>query len=179
MTNLSHIAFIGIGANLPCLGCATPRSTCEAAIKALVLAGINIESRSRWYKSAPVPASAQPWFINGVISIKTTIEAPNLIGILQNIENKFGRNRTTKNAARTLDLDLIAYADIVSGWENGADDRLILPHPRMNERSFVLMPLHEIAPNWCHPVLKETLKELIEKLDPSQQILLDDEMPQE
>jgi 2-amino-4-hydroxy-6-hydroxymethyldihydropteridine diphosphokinase len=177
VTNYSHIAFIGIGANLPSLGCYTPRATCEAAIKALVLAGISIESQSSWFKSAPVPASAQPWFINGVVSIEISLEAPALIGVLQDIESKFGRTRTTKNAARTLDLDLIAYADYVSGWEQGADDKLILPHPRMHERKFVLLPLHEIAPDWCHPIFQTPIKKLISKLDPKQQVLLDNTIP--
>ena len=177
MTKFSRFAFIGIGANLPSLSCATPRATCEAAIKELVLAGLNIERQSRWYKSAPVPKSAQPWFINGVISIKISIEASALIKVLQDVESKFGRTRTIKNAARTLDLDLIAYADTVSGWEKGADDKLILPHPRMHERTFVLLPLHEIAPNWRHPVLKTPIEDLIFKLDPRQLILLDDETP--
>ena len=177
MTNSSCVAFIGIGANLPSPGCATPRATCEAAIKALVQAGLKIESQSSWYKSAPVPASSQPWYINGVISIEISIEAPALITILQNVESNFGRTRTTKNAARTLDLDLIAYADTVSGWEKEANNKLILPHPRMNERGFVLLPLHEIAPNWFHPVLKTPLEELISLLDPRQQILLVDETP--
>lgn len=174
MTNSSSIAFIGIGANLPGSGYATPRATCEAAIKALVMAGIKIENQSRWYKSAPVPASDQPWFINGIISTKSLMGASALIGVLQEIEKTFGRTRTTKNAARTLDLDLIAYADTVSGWEHGSDTSLILPHPRMTERGFVLLPLREISPDWCHPVFKTTLDELISKLDPSQLILLDD-----
>jgi 2-amino-4-hydroxy-6-hydroxymethyldihydropteridine diphosphokinase len=177
MTNPSCVAFIGIGANLPGLGCATPRATCETAIKALVEAGLKIESQSSWYKSAPVPASTQPWYINGVISIEISIEAPALITILQDVENKFGRIRTTKNAARTLDLDLIAYADTVYGWKKEADDSLILPHPRMSKRGFVLLPLHEIAPNWCHPVLLISLEELISQLDPGQQIMRDDERP--
>jgi 2-amino-4-hydroxy-6-hydroxymethyldihydropteridine diphosphokinase len=169
------LAFIGIGGNLPGPGYATPRATCEAAVQALVLAGINIEKQSRWYKSAPVPESAQPWFINGIISIKILIEASALIEVLQNVESKFGRTRTKKNAARTLDLDLIAYADTVSGWEKGADDKLILPHPRMHERRFVLLPLLEIAPNWSHPVLITPIEELISKLDSKQQILPDND----
>ena len=176
MTNPS-LAFIGIGANLPGLGYATPRATCEAAIQALVLAGVKIEKKSRWYKSAPVPASAQPWFINGIISIKISIEASALIEILQDVESKFGRTRTKKNAARTLDLDLIAYADTVSGWDKEADDKLILPHPRMHERTFVLMPLHEIAPNWSHPVFMTPIEELISKLDSKQQVWPDNDTP--
>ena len=177
MTNPSCVAFIGIGANLPGPGCATPRATCEAAIKALVRAGLKIANQSSWYKSAPVPASSQPWYINGVISIEISIEALALITILQDVENQFGRTRTTRNAARTLDLDLIAYADKVSGWQKEANDKLILPHPRMSERGFVLLPLREIAPNWCHPVLNTSLEELISRLDPGQQILRDDETP--
>ena len=177
MINSSSTAFIGIGANLPSRDFVTPRATCEAAIKKLLSIGISIECQSSWYRSAPVPISAQPWFINGIISIKTSMEASALIGILQDVERKFGRARTIKNAARTLDLDLIAYADTVSGWGKGADDELILPHPRMHERSFVLLPLFEIAPNWCHPVFMKSIEELIEQLDSRQQILLDDLEP--
>ena len=176
MKTPSCVAFIGIGANLPSPGFATPRATCEAAIKALVHAGLKIENQSSWYKSAPVPASSQPWYINGVISIEISIEAHALITILQDVENQFGRTRTTRNAARTLDLDLIAYADKVSGWQKEANDKLILPHPRMSERGFVLLPLSEIAPNWFHPVLNTSLEELISRLDTGQQILRDDEV---
>ena len=177
MTYPSCVTFIGIGANLPGPSCATPRATCEAALKALEQAGLKIKSQSSWYKSAPVPASSQPWYINGVISIETSLEASALLAILQDVENQFGRTRTTKNAARRLDLDLIAYADKASGWQGGVDDKMIIPHPRMSERGFVLLPLHEIAPNWHHPVLNVSLEELISRLDPGQQILRDDETP--
>jgi len=177
MTNSSSVTFIGIGANLPGPGCATPRATCEAALKALEHAGLKIKSQSNWYKSAPVPASSQPWFINGVISIETSLKASELLVILQDVESQFGRTRMIKNEARTLDLDLIAYADTVSGWQEGTDDKMILPHPRMSERGFVLLPLREIAPNWRHPVLNVSLEELISRLDPGQQILRDDETP--
>jgi len=175
MTKYSCTAFIGIGANLPGLNFLTPRATCIAAIQELLSYGMSIENQSSWYKSAPVPTSAQPWFINGIISVKTSLKAPDLIGILQNIEKKFGRVRTTKNAARTLDLDLIDYANTVLGWGKKNDSDLIIPHPRMHKRSFVLLPLFEIAPNWHHPVLKISIEELIKKLDSNQQILLDNE----
>ncbi len=175
MTKYICNAFIGIGANLPGLNYITPRATCEAAVKELLSLGINIESQSSWYRSAPVPTSDQPWFINGIISTCTSLEASALINVLHDVERKFGRARATKNAARTLDLDLIAYANMVSGWKRKADDSLIIPHPRMHERGFVLLPLHEIAPDWCHPVFMTPIEELIAKLDPSQKIIVDDE----
>ena len=168
-------AFIGIGANLPGKNFLTPRATCEAAITELLSFGIGIEKQSSWYRSEPVPTSAQPWFINGIISVKTSMKAAELMGVLQNVERKFGRVRTKKNDARTLDLDLIDYADTISGWEKRDVGDLILPHPRMHERSFVLLPLFEIAPSWCHPVFRTPIEELITKLDSNQQILLDNE----
>ena len=176
MTKSICNAFIGIGANLPSLNFATPRSTCEAAIQELLTFGIGIESQSRWYRSAPIPTSTQPWFINGIISVKTTLKASELMGVLQDVEKSFGRVRTAKNAARTLDLDLIDYANTILCWEETNDDNLVLPHPRMHERSFVLFPLFEIAPDWCHPVFRTPIEELIAKLDSNQQILLDNEI---
>ncbi len=93
--------------------------------------------------------------------------------MLHDVEECFGRVRGVKNAARTLDLDLIAYADTVIGWENGSHGSLKIPHPRMNERAFVLLPLQEIAPDWRHPALNLSLKEMIAGLDPAQQTVLD------
>ena len=82
-----------------------------------------------------------------------------LLKILQDIERKFGRIRGEKNAPRILDMDIIAYDDEVYEYEN-----LVIPHPRMHERAFVLYPLQEIVPDWFHPVLKCSVQDLIKKL---------------
>ena len=164
---------IGIGANLSSKQWGSPRATCEAALKALKQAGLVILEQSNWYKSAPVPISSQPWFINGVIAVETSIEPTGLLALMAGIEADFGRTREHRNAARTLDLDLIAYGETITGWDDDETAELIIPLPRMNERGFVLLPLQEIAPDWSHPVLLLSLDEMIAALDPDQQTIRD------
>jgi 2-amino-4-hydroxy-6-hydroxymethyldihydropteridine diphosphokinase len=137
---------IGIGANLPS-GTGSPRATCEAALAALEAAGVRVVRRSRWYESAPVPASAQPWYVNGVAAVETGLDPAALLALLHRIEDRFGRERAERNAARVLDLDLLAYGRRVS---DGPAPPL-LPHPRLAERAFVLLPLAEVAPDWTDP----------------------------
>lgn len=151
--------FIGIGSNLPSPA-GPPRATAEAAAAALTRAGLRVRRRSRWYESPPVPPSDQPWYINGVVEIETDLEPAALLAVLHRIEAEFGRTRTVPNAARPLDLDLIAYDDRVL---DGADG-VIVPHPRMHERAFVLLPLAELAPDWRHPRTGEAISALIAAL---------------
>jgi 2-amino-4-hydroxy-6-hydroxymethyldihydropteridine diphosphokinase len=164
---------IGVGANLDSAEWGSPRVTCEAAINALKQAGLSILQQSCWYKSAPVPISSQPWFINGVVAVKTSLEPIELLTLMARIEADFGRIREQKNKERTLDLDLIAYGDTITGWNDDGSAELIIPHRRMNERGFVLLPLSEIAPNWVHPVLRRSVDQMIAKLDPVQQTIID------
>ena len=111
------------------------------------------------WKSAPVPVSDQPWYRNAICVVDTDYSATELMQKLHNIEEGFGRIRSEKNAARTLDLDIIAYNDEVH-------DMPILPHPRFHERAFVLYPLQEIVPDWCHPVTKLSVSDMIAQLPP-------------
>jgi 2-amino-4-hydroxy-6-hydroxymethyldihydropteridine diphosphokinase len=171
---MTGLIVIGIGANLPSAELGSPRATCEAALVALEQAGVVILRRSNWYKSAPVPASSQPWFINGVIAVETILAPAPLMSLLVTIEDRFGRTRKQKNAARTLDLDLIAYGQQIMGWEGDDPDALTVPHRAMNERGFVLLPLQEIDSEWHHPVLKLSLQEMIAALDPDQKTIRDD-----
>src|SRR5579862_334808 len=131
---------IGLGANLPST-VGPPRATLEAALAALEKAGVKIVARSRWYKTAPVPVSDQPFFVNGVIAVETTLAPAELLALLQKIEAQFGRQRGVRDAARTLDIDILDYDGRI---EDGPG--LTLPHPRMESRAFVLKPLAEIAP---------------------------------
>jgi 2-amino-4-hydroxy-6-hydroxymethyldihydropteridine diphosphokinase len=149
---------IALGANLPSRA-GGPQQTLEAALKRLETSGIRILARSGWYRTAPVPVSDQPWFVNGVARIETTLSAGGLLALLRRTEQEFGRQRTAPNAARTLDLDIIDYDGNV---ENTPE--LTLPHPRMQDRAFVLLPLAEIAPGWRHPVIGKTVESLISAL---------------
>lgn len=161
---------IGIGANLPSPRYGEPLATCGAALAALTKARLFIAARSRWYKSAPVPASDQPWFINGVILVKTALGPGALMALLLETEQAFGRNRAEPNEARVLDLDLLAYGDMVSEESGaGGESGLRLPHPRLHERAFVLLPLLDTAPDWRHPVSGLSVRDMIEALPPGQQ----------
>lgn len=155
---------IGIGSNLPS-DYGPPRETCAAALGALEHEPVKITARSRWYRSSPVPLSDQPWFVNGVIAVETELDPEELLAALHRVEAEFGRappqERAAKpNAARPLDLDLLAYEELV----REGPEPPILPHPRMAERAFVLLPLREIAPDWRHPASGEPLSTLIEAL---------------
>jgi 2-amino-4-hydroxy-6-hydroxymethyldihydropteridine diphosphokinase len=171
------LIFIGIGANLTSPEYGDPRATCGAALAALVApraaGGITIAQRSQWYKSAPVPASDQPWFVNAVVLVKTALDPDRLIDLLLQTEQSFGRHRAEKNDPRILDLDLLAYGEMVIGGEGpgdvGGTPNPTVPHPRLHERAFVLLPLRDIAPDWRHPVLDLGIHAMIEALPPGQQ----------
>lgn len=156
--------FIALGANLPSPRFGTPEETLEAAVAELEGRGVEIIARSRWYESAPVPASDQPWFVNGVIEAETDLQPSALLGLLHEIEADFGRVRREKWEARAIDLDLISCGDIVSTGTEGP----ALPHPRMHKRRFVLEPLADIDPAWVHPAIGRTVKELLDELDKEQ-----------
>ena len=120
--------------------------------------------RSRWYESAPVPASDQPWFVNGVAAVETELSAADLLALLHRMEADFGRERRVRDEARVLDLDLLAYGDRVSA----PGETPVLPHPRMAERAFVLLPLADLAPGWRHPVSGLSAAEMAGQLPPDQ-----------
>lgn len=160
------VILLGIGANLPS-AFGPPRATCGAALVALERAGVKIAACSSWWNSAPVPASDQPWFVNAVVAIETELDPARLLALLLKIERAFGRTRTgNANADRTLDLDVLDYHGRVS---NDAEDPR-LPHPRMEGRAFVVLPLLEIAPEWRHPANGLSIKRLAGALPPGQAI---------
>jgi len=156
---------IAVGANLPSPEFGSPRATCEAALDALTRRGLRIVSRSRWFETAPIPASDQPWYVNGVVAVETDLPPEALLALLHDVERRFGRERRELNAARILDLDIVAYGAVVR-----ADPPPILPHPRMQDRAFVLLPLADIAPDWRHPADGRSLADLIRAL-PADQLI--------
>jgi len=154
---------IGLGANLPSIA-GDPPATLAAALAALGEAGIVIERRSPWYRTAPVPAGDQPWYLNGVAVVATAPGPAELLAVLHRIEARFGRLRRTPNEPRTLDLDVLDYDGLVRR------EAPVLPHPRLHQRAFVLFPLRDVAPGWRHPVSGEGVAQLIAALPPEQQI---------
>ena len=160
------VILVGLGANLTSPNHGPPRLTCEAALAELEGAGAVVEARSRWYESAPVPPSDQPWYVNGVARLSTARGPVALLALLHDIERRLGRVRGAPNAARTIDLDLLAHGDRVS---DGADGP-ILPHPRLAERAFVLVPLAEVAPGWHHPRTGLSVEEMLAALPAGQAI---------
>ena len=161
---------VALGANLPSPEFGAPPASLEAALELLQREGMSLRRRSRWYRSAPVPASAQPWYVNGVAEVETALSPADLLAALHRVEARFGRVRNERNEARVLDLDLIAYDERVSV---PGDPPPELPHPRMHERAFVLQPLTEIAPAWRHPRLGLTAAEMLRRLPPGQRISAD------
>ncbi len=133
---------------------------------ALADAGVRVIARSRWYECGPVPPSDQPWFVNGVARVETARDPADLLDLLLAIERGLGRERRAANAPRVMDLDLLAYGEVISDGAEGP----VLPHPRLHERAFVLLPMREIAPDWRHPALGRSVGELIEALGGDQEI---------
>ena len=153
--------FIGAGANLAHPTYGSPRETLEAAFRELGQRGVQVLRVSPWYRTAPVPASDQPWYQNAVIEVGTALGADKLLATLHEVEEAFGRVRTIANAARAIDLDLL---DFRGGIAPESPGRATLPHPRLAIRSFVLRPLADLAPEWRHPVTGEPIQTLLAAL---------------
>ena len=132
---------LGLGGNL-----GDPVATIEAALKNLETGGVRIRRRSRWYRTAPWGVTDQPDFVNLCVAAETDLVPRALLDLVQTTEAALGRERRERWGPRTIDIDILTYGD-VSLEEPG----LQIPHPRITERAFVLVPLHDIAP---HRVIK-------------------------
>jgi 2-amino-4-hydroxy-6-hydroxymethyldihydropteridine diphosphokinase len=149
-------AIIGFGGNV-----GDAAASCRQAIQILGMHPEIVVLRcSSLYRTEPVGKMDQDWFVNGVALCETSLEAEQLLGVLQGIEEDFGRTRRERWGPRTLDLDILSFADRVLDTEG-----LTLPHPRLHERKFVLVPLMEIHPHWTHPRLRRTVSGLLRDLE--------------
>ncbi len=158
------MVLVGIGANLPDKQGRSALETCRWAAGALdALPGWRVRALSRWYRTAPVPASDQPDYVNGVAHLTGSGSARSLLAALHGIEAEAGRVRYAVNAARVLDLDLLAFDDAIS-----SAPELMLPHPRLTARAFVLVPLQDIAPAWLHPMRGCTAAQMLQTIDSTQ-----------
>ena len=159
--------FIGIGGNLVLPNHISLATSIKSCLDILMNANITPICHSQLYNSAPIPKSSQPNFNNMVIKINTAYSPLKLLGCLHGIEAAMGRIRNIRNEARVIDLDLLVFGNRISD-----DVNCLLPHPRMSERAFVLLPLAEIAPKWCHPITQKHINTLVAELPPGQEIQL-------
>jgi 2-amino-4-hydroxy-6-hydroxymethyldihydropteridine diphosphokinase len=159
--------FIALGANLEHPTYGPPRRVLEAALAELGRKDIVVRRVSPWYRTAPVPASDQPWYVNAVAEVATDLGADALLARMHEVEDAFGRVRTVPNAARLIDLDLIDFQGEIA---DGGPGRAILPHPRMAGRAFVLRPLADLAPDWRHPRTGVAIAALLAAL-PTDQVI--------
>ncbi|GBC60175.1 2-amino-4-hydroxy-6-hydroxymethyldihydropteridin e diphosphokinase [Desulfonema ishimotonii] len=154
----AHIAYVSIGSNM-----GDALENCRTGILALEESGASvITGRSHFYKTEPVDYTDQDWFVNAAVRMETRLRPAGLLTELNAIERRFGRDRKSsiRFGPRPLDMDIIFYDDLIL---NTSD--LILPHPRMDKRRFVLQPICDIDPTCVHPVFKRNMQYLLAHLD--------------
>ena len=156
-----QMILIALGANLDSRA-GFPAQTLDAALAEIEQHGANVVGVSSYYVTPAWPDPSDPPFVNAVAQVATSLSPHALMELLHITETSFGRMRSAKNAPRTLDLDLIDYDGFVQGGPP------VLPHPRIAERGFVLVPLAEIAPGWIHPVSGKSIANLIGALPQAQ-----------
>jgi 2-amino-4-hydroxy-6-hydroxymethyldihydropteridine diphosphokinase len=159
--NLVNIVYLGIGSNL-----GNKRRNIENAKYLLEKNSIKIVKSSNIYETYSWPNKNHPKFYNIVIKIITKLKPTNLFFTIKNIEKKFGRKKSQTNSPRTCDIDILDYKGL-SYKLYAKNNKLLIPHPRLHNRNFVLFPLFEIEKNWKHPLKKTKIQDLIGKLDNS------------
>lgn len=173
---------VAVGANYPSV-VGDAAATIQKAISDIRKDIGVIRGLSRFYRTPAFPAGAGPDFTNAAFSLATDLGPEEVLKALHSVEARYGRDRAKRWGPRTLDLDLIAYGDLVlpdadthQNWVElaleeqmtTAPEQLILPHPRLAERAFVLVPLADVAPDWCHPVTGRTVRQMCDALSEAQ-----------
>lgn len=162
MPTTMHVAYIGFGSNI-----GDRLGHIRNAVRALSKTeGITLQEISSIYKTDPVGYEAQAHFLNGVAAIQTDLPPLSLLHTLKDIETAVGRQHRIRWGPREIDLDILIYGDMCLQTE-----KLVIPHPEMHLRRFVLVPLVEIAPNLMHPVFQATVQTLLDSLEDDKSVL--------
>lgn len=180
MITSASVAVIALGGNLPS-PVGPPAQTLIAAIRAMPAAGLRLRAVSRFFHTPCFPAGAGPDFVNAVVAVESALPPGEILERLHAIERQLGRVREKRWGERSIDLDLLAVGDAVlpdaavqRRWRELppgqqaeiAPDQLVLPHPRLQERAFVLVPMRDIMPGWVHPLLGRDVASLCAALPP-------------
>ena len=176
--NNKHYCLIALGGNLSS-ATHTALDTLKESLGLFDAESLMIHRISEWYSTKAFPKGSGPDYVNGAVLVETSLSPQEVLAALHRIEKTHGRKRLRRWGARTCDLDLIAYDDLVlpdietyQHWSglspqeqiSQTPDQLILPHPRVQDRAFVLVPLDDIAPDWVHPVTGMSIREMRIKL---------------
>ena len=156
---MKQVAYLSLGSNL-----GDREQNLRGAIRQASALG-RLVAVSSFYETEPVEFTDQPWFLNCAIALETTAQPAQLMPELLRIEHEMGRQRVVKKGPRSIDIDILLFADVVLNTPE-----LTIPHPAMARRRFVLEPLAEIAPELRHPLLGKTVRELLAELPPGQTV---------
>ena len=155
------LVYLSLGSNL-----GDRAAHLQRALDELATAGLEVARVSPFFRTEPLDYRPQPWFLNGVAEIRTELLPLRLLSTLQRIERKMGRRRTLPKGPRTIDLDILFYDNAVV-----RAPALTIPHPRIGERKFVLVPLGELVPDFRHPVTRKTVREMLSETADRSQIV--------
>ncbi len=153
---MTHIVYLALGTNL-----GERLDNLHAALNAFA-PQIRVTEQSRVYETEPWGYADQPAFLNLVIRAETLLSPQALLGVLKELEATLGRTPSFRNGPRLIDLDILFYDDIILDTPG-----LVIPHPRLHERTFVLVPLLDVAPDLMHPILRRTMSQIMQELNGS------------
>ena len=155
-----HKAYLSLGSNI-----GDRAANIGRAIAELGKRGLRITRKSSLYETEPVEFVDQPWFLNSAIEVKTDLQAAELLNVVLDVEQAMRRERRVPKGPRVIDVDILLFDDDVIHMAE-----LDVPHPRIAQRLFVLIPMNEIAPEAVHPVLKKTMAQLLAETDDSSEV---------